>query len=121
MSATLNLPALSADYADIRLGLYCLPLVGDILRIASIVNTLDVVKERTLTKDEVMLTRIDISKWVIGAIPAAILALASPLTGVITAVVSIAAIVMTCYEQLSLCTSLHSSSISAISFLSDAL
>jgi hypothetical protein len=114
MSTILNLPALTADYADIRLGLYCLPLVGDILRIASVVNTLDLVKERKLTKDEVMQTRIDISKWVIGAIPASILAIASPLTGIITAVVSIAAIVLTCYEQLSLCTSLHSSRVSAL-------
>lgn len=113
---SLSLPSLGSDYGDQRLALYCLPFVSDILRVATSINTINILKERTLTEDEKMQTRLDISKWVIGAIPAAILAIASPFTGLITSIVSVAALIFTCAEQLKICfpSPLHASGCSAI-------
>lgn len=103
MSVTLNLPNSTETYGDVRLALYCLPFVSDILRIATSVNTLAVLKQASLTEEQKLQTRLDISKWAIGSIAAGILALASPLTGTICAIVATVAILFTLYEQASIC------------------
>jgi hypothetical protein len=97
--ATLHLPPVSSDYGDKRLALYCLPFVSDILRIETSLQTIKLIRNRCLTQDEKIQTRIDISKWIIGMVPAAIIALASPLTGLITSIVATVALILTCIEQ----------------------
>ncbi len=100
-----NLPTTGRDFIDLQLGLYCVPLLGDILRIAMVVNTfktLSLVSE--LSPDDVKSTRIDIAKWVIGMIPAAIIGAICPITGIISVIVGLAAIFSTLAEQTSILT-----------------
>ncbi len=88
---------------DLQFGLYCIPLLNDILRVAMAVNTFTVKNsDIILTKEDIKSTRIDIAKWVIGMIPAAIIGIFCPITGVITAIVGLTALFATLAEQFSL-------------------
>lgn len=87
--------------ADTQLVLYCIPLLGDIVRLATVVNTFQTLNlVPALSPEAVKSTRIDFAKWVIGSIVATTLFGAiCPLTGLISAVIAVAAFFGTLTEQ----------------------
>ena len=95
-----NLPETTKYFFDSQFLLYSVPLLGDIVRIATVVNNLNTMKlVPDLSPEDIKSTRIDIAKWVIAMIPSAILSVICPLTGIITLVIGIAAIIATLAEQ----------------------
>ena len=102
-TSAVGLPKSARNFFDIRFGASCVPFLGDIQRLGAVAETFKVLKSKIeLTQEDITSTRIDIAKWVIGMIPAALIGLICPIVGIITGALGVIALIATLAEQIAL-------------------
>ncbi len=97
----------SEKFFDGRTIIYCLPVIRNIMRIATAVTLLLLARDSNVaiaTDIEIKRNWIDIAKWAAGSFVADILPIAIfPYFGAISAIATLFALIFTCYEQYTTC------------------